>query len=62
MVDYLVKLKIESRNVMCKFCTSNLHVPVETGQWTGIPGEDRMCSLCDECSYLLNAPFTKYAY
>ena len=54
---YLIKLKLCDRIYMAKLRCSNLKIPVETGRWSGIPKNARICHLCgngigDEFHYL----------
>lgn len=54
---YLVKLKQCDRIYIAKLRCSNLKFPVETGRWSGIPKNERICHLCgngigDEFHYL----------
>ena len=54
---YLYLPKTISQQLL-KFRTSNHNLPVETGRWSGIPREERLCPLCnspavaDEYHYL----------
>ena len=54
---YLLRLKPKNRQFILKFRTSNMHLPIETGRWIGLPRYDRTCNLCsqkigDEYHYL----------
>ena len=46
---YLLKLNCTERNYLCKFRTSNLKLPIETGRWNNVPREDRICPFCTNC-------------
>ena len=44
---YLLNLNIPDRIVLCRFRCSNFKIPVETGRWSNIPRNERICNLCD---------------
>ena len=58
---YLLLPRTISQTLL-KFRTSNHNLPIETGRWSGIPREDRLCPLCnspaiaDEFHYLFKCP------
>lgn len=55
---YLLRLKPQHRFILTKFRLSNLKFPIETGRWTNIPRDNRICTKCqsgevgDEYHYL----------
>ena len=57
--EYLDKLNDGDRLIFCKFRTTNHRLIIETGRWSGVNREDRICNLCnqglvgDEYHYLL---------
>ena len=55
--DYLIKLPSYCVNQLIKFRTRNHQMPVEKGDWTKTPFDQRICKLCskeigDEFHYL----------
>ena len=46
--NYLLGLPESSRIWITKMRTSNLHLPIETGRWANTPGQDSICTLCNE--------------
>ena len=50
------------RSILCQFRTGVLPLHIETGRYTGLPADQRLCSLCtttepdieDETHFLLN--------
>lgn len=62
--SYLIKLNQNNRLYISKLRCCNIKFPIETGRWTGIPVEDRICRLCrtnlgDEFHYLFNCKDSK---
>ena len=57
--EYLDILNDKERYIFCKFRTANHRLIIETGRWSGVSKENRVCSLCnqgligDEYHYLL---------
>lgn len=54
---YLLRLNQCDRLYIAKLRCSNLKIPIETGRWTKVPKEERICHLCgnglgDEFHYL----------
>ena len=45
--NYLSILPLKFRKILVKFRTTNHRLPVELGRWTGIPLNERLCTLCD---------------
>ena len=45
---YLLRLNKSERVFMSKFRCSNIKFPIETGRWTNIPKNERLCNLCRE--------------
>lgn len=46
--QYLLKLSDSHRVWITKMRTSNLHLPIETGRWSGISRHERICKLCNQ--------------
>ena len=46
--DYLKRLSLDKRIYITKLRTSNLKLPIETGRWSNIPKENRICTFCYE--------------
>ena len=51
---------------MCKLRCSNLKFPIETGRWTNVPKQNRICPLCNldignEFHYLFNCTYPQIA-
>ena len=44
--SYLLKLNTCDRIHITKLRCSNLKIPIETGRWSNIPRQDRICHLC----------------
>ena len=61
--EYLDKLNDGDRIIFCKFRTTNHRLIIETGRWSGVNREDRICNLCnqglvgDEYHYLLECTY-----
>lgn len=60
--SYLLRLSIPERMYITKLRCSNLKFPIETGRWSGVPREKRICHLCknglgDEFHYLFLCSF-----
>ena len=45
--NYLMSLPYKFAVSFCKFRTCNCNLPIETGRWTNIPRDERICNLCD---------------
>ena len=45
--NYLSLLEDRDVFTLCKFRTTNNHLPVETGRWNQIERENRICTFCD---------------
>ena len=59
--NYLVRLNQRDRIYLAKLRCSNLKIPIETGRWSGIPINERICHICqngigDEFHYLFICP------
>ena len=58
--NYLLDLPPKLARAYCKFRTRNIKIPIESGRWSNIPREERLCKLCilneigDEFHYLFN--------
>lgn len=46
-VDFLLILSTIPCKKYCKFRTSNVKLPIETGRWLNIPKDNIICKLCD---------------
>ena len=46
--EYLDKLNDGDRLIFCKFRTTNHRLIIETGRWSGVNREDRICNLCNQ--------------
>ncbi|XP_061167256.1 uncharacterized protein LOC133176104 [Saccostrea echinata] len=44
---YLSILPSKLQKILIKFRTSNHHLPIETGRWSNIPLDERVCKLCN---------------
>ena len=45
--DYLNILEIKDAILLCRFRTTNIKLPIETGRWQNIPRENRKSILCN---------------
>lgn len=45
--NYINLLPHKLRKIFMKFRTANHHLPVETGRWSNIPLNQRVCKLCN---------------
>ena len=45
--DYLINLPSQYMYALCKFKCANHKMPIVTGRYSGIPLDDRKCTLCD---------------
>jgi phage anti-repressor protein len=48
--NYFNNLEDKDIYTLCKFRTTNLKLPIETGRWYGIDRENRQCSKCNSRS------------
>ena len=53
---YLLKLLPHERNMITKFRCNNIKLPIETGRWSNIPREERIC-ICVMLVWVLNFIF-----
>ena len=61
---YFSVLPVKYCKLFCKFRTMNHKLPIETGRWHNISGQNRICTLCnyeigDEFHYLFNCKDTE---
>ena len=64
MNDYFSYLSNQNCRILTAFKTRNHRLPIETGRWTGIPVNERLCNLCkidigDEYYYIMVCDYFK---
>ena len=63
--NYRVDLPDALKYIVCTFCTVNHKLPIETGRYTRIPINERVCKMCnsdqlgDEFHFCLECPALK---